>query len=401
MKKEEEISYQKFFDIAQLIAKEMAEKLDEEERAALEKWRDASSANRCLYRKIIDHENCRRKQQEFHSYPLGIGWEEFRAKKRRRHQQRALRLLGQYAAILILAFSAGYYLWPANPPAFVPIAQTSILPGSNRAQLLLANGEYIDLSFHQGEIAPGTYETKICNQNNLLTYEDPDVHFRQAPETEILYNEICVPRCGEYRLKLSDGTVVHLNSMSSLRYPVCFAGTRREVILKGEAYFKVAPDNKHPFIVKTTGHDITVLGTEFNVSAFEDEESVRTTLVKGRVKIDGPIFAEPVILYPNQQFLYDKTEQQGVVRPIDVSYDTAWKDGRFRFRDIRLEEIMRTIERWYDVEVVYADPETKDYTFGLNFSRNETIDPLLRIFQENGKIKIKADNNRLIITKGR
>lgn len=397
----EEITYQTLFDIAQLIAKEMAQKLDEEEKTALEKWLAASPRNRCLYQKIIDHENRRHKQQEFNSYPIGIGWEKFRVKKHRQNQQRALRLLGQCAAILILAFSAGYYLWPSSPAAFVPITQTPIPPGSNRAQLLLANGECIDLVCHQGEIATGTYETKIRNQNNLLIYEDPDGQSLQVHEAEILYNEICVPRCGEYQLKLSDGTLVHLNSMSSLRYPVRFSGARREVILKGEAYFKVAPDNKHPFIVMTAGHNITVLGTEFNVSAFEDEEAIRTTLVKGRVKIDGSIFVEPVILYPNQQFIYDKTGQQGSVRPIDVSYYTAWKNGRFRFRDVRLEEIMRTIKRWYDVEVVYADPETKDYTFGLNFSRNETIDPLLRIFQENGKIKIKADNNRLIITKGR
>lgn len=398
MKKNEEIKNQ-LFDIARQIATLIAAEATEESKEQLKDWKKASSEYTHLYQKIVASKNKRQKIDKFQAYSTNVGWEEFLNKKRQLRQKRIYRIVLQYASILALTMGIGHYTWTKYPGQTPVVTYLPTQPGSKQARLILANGETINLKSHQGEIDLGIKQTMAENQDNCLSYKHENLIQPESAET--IYNEIIVPRSGEYRLKLSDGTIVYLNSMSQLRYPVQFSDTTRSVFLTGEAYFEVARDTAHPFIVHTPDYQITVLGTEFNISAFQNEDKVKTTLVEGSIRIQGEKLKKPVLLHPREQFIYNKISHTTQIQQVDVSYAIAWKDGRFRFRDIRLEEIMRTIERWYDVEVVYADPETKDYIFGLNFSRNSTIDPILRIFEENGKIKIRLQGKTLIISKGR
>ena len=165
----------------------------------------------------------------------------------------------------------------------------------------------------------------------------------------------------------------------------------RAVRVHGEAYFEVAKDAARPFIVKTSHYNIEVLGTRFNVADYDNDMSVHTTLVEGKVAVSGPGVRQR-ILQPNEQFVLDKNTGKQEIKTVDVSYIVAWKDAGFRFRDVRLEDIMHAIERWYDVTVFYENQEVKDYRFGFNVGRDESIDPILRIFEANGRIKI--DRNR-------
>ena len=210
-----------------------------------------------------------------------------------------------------------------------------------------------------------------------------------------------MPKGGEYQLVLSDGTLVYLNSMTKIRFPERFSEKCREVEVCGEAFFEVAKNKHVPFIVKTGAYEITVLGTKFNVSAYADEHVTTTTLVEGAVSISGKCIGEARILRPNEQLVLDRENGTVNVKNVDVSYSTAWKDGMFRFRDVRLEEIMRVVERWYDMTVMYEDASVKDLCFGFNMSRHETIEPLLDIFELNGKIKISKEGKILKIKCGR
>lgn len=144
-----------------------------------------------------------------------------------------------------------------------------------------------------------------------------------------------------------------------------------------------------------------MLGTKFNVTAYADEHVITTTLVEGVVSISGKCIGAARTLWPNEQLVLDQTSGGVEVRKVDVNYYTAWKDGMFRFRDVRLEEIMRVVERWYDMTVVYEDESVKDLHFGFNMSRLETIEPLLNIFELNGKIKITKEGKVLKIQRGR
>lgn len=398
MKKNEEIKKQ-LFDIARQIATLIIMESTGENKEQSKEWKNTSSENSRLYQKFVSPQDKKQKLNEFRNYPLNIGWEEFLNKKRQLQHKQIFKIVLQYAAILALTLGIGYYVWPEHAVLSPKTTQLPVPTDEKQPQLILANGETINLQHREGQIDLGITQTIASNQNNYLIYKS-EANI-QAQNTETVYNEILVPRSGEYRLKLSDGTVVYLNSMTKLRYPARFTDSTRTVFLTGEAYFEVAEDTAHPFIVQTADYHITVLGTKFNVSAFQEENNVKTTLVKGKVCIQGKTIGKEIILRPNEQFIYNKILRTARVQQVDVSYDIAWKDGRFRFRDARLEEIMHTMERWYDVEVVYADPETKDYVFGLNFSRNSTIDPILRIFEENGKIKLRLQGKTLIISKGR
>ena len=206
-----------------------------------------------------------------------------------------------------------------------------------------------------------------------------------------------IPRGGEYSLTLSDGTVVYMNADSKLRFPVKFDRNLRMVELEGEAYFKVQRNEKVPFIVKTSQISVQVLGTEFNVSAYAEDLVIQTTLVSGAVKVFSEDEKESVILRPGEQAEFSRITHEIQLETVDVSYVTAWKDGRLRFQEKPLFEIMKNVARWYDVEIIYEDEEVKYYPFGCNFNRMATIESLLQIFEATGTIETRVQGRKIWI----
>ena len=386
------------FTIAQWIASSLAENLTEEESRLLEEWRHESAENERLYLKIRDQENQHRRREQLLAFDKEEGWRRYEEKRVRRvGRNRHLRRYLRYAAAAVVLISAGVY-WGVNRPApSLPTPLAVIMPGTTKAKLVLSDGKELDLEQVTGEIEMGEGEAVVYNSKNLLSYQSAEEKESKEPE----FNEMRVPKGGEYQLKLSDGTLVYLNSETTIRFPVSFSGNTREVELTGEAYFEVAHNPEKPFMVKTAFHGIRVLGTRFNVSSYAVGGKVHTTLVEGAVAITGIGPGEEIRLKPNEQFSYDPVSREVSVNTVDVSYSTAWKDGKFRFRDERLEEIMQMIERWYNVEVEYMDEEVKEFRFGFNLERDETIDRLLRIFEQNGKIMIQTSGKVLKIRRGR
>ena len=263
-------------------------------------------------------------------------------------RQSILRTWGWVAASVILLLAIGTYLWinkETTSPVPVVQDQTPVQPGKSGAILTLADGSELVLdSLGNGVIATEKGAQAII-QDGKLAYKPSGER-----NTEIVYNTMSTPRGRQFRLSLPDGTQVWLNSASSIRYPTTFAGTDRKVEITGEVYFEVAQKASQPFFVKAGDRaEVQVLGTHFNVNAYDNETALRTTLLEGAVKVNG------AVIKPGQQakVLNDGPPAAVQVEYADINKVMAWKNGRFNFEGANIEEIMRQIERWYDVEVKY------------------------------------------------
>ena len=389
------------FVIAQWIAASLTGELSGEEERKLAAWRESSAKHERLYERLLNEENRRWKKQQFDSFDKESGWKGYKEKRsRERRISRGWVGFARYAAVLLVPLCVALYLWKGQmeDKSVLPVmASHTIEPGGAKASLILSTGDVVDLAATSGAIRVNDGMV-IQNRGNMLSYQDTA---GKVPTDSLMYNVVTVPKGGEYQLVLSDGTQGYLNSMTRIRYPVRFTGDTRDVELEGEAYFEVARDEEKPFVVRTACYDVTVLGTRFNVTAYRDEVFTSTTLVQGAVAVSGKGIAEARRLRVDERFVLDKVTGKVTVEKVDVSYDTAWKEGKFRFRDVRLEEIMWDVERWYDVTVEYDSDEVKDFRFGFNMSRHETIEPLLRVFELNGKVKIERNGKVLKVKRGR
>lgn len=381
------------------IAKQIAEHLsgcgENEQANELEEWRQHEKNERLLKR-IEEEAGSRMAGRRYDDFSCDEGWKSLSAKRKRMQRIRNFYRFSAVAAVLIvlvgsvLFFRLEKSVETVNVES-VPVA--GIEPGKPRARLLLPGGTVVDLEKERGMIADSS--AMLHDDTTGLIYQFAD----GKKNGESVIHEVDVPVCGEFRLQLSDGTVVYLNAQSRLRFPNYFTGKTREVELEGEAYFDVATDSVRPFIVKTAYNTVKVYGTEFNVSAYSDEPDAHTTLVEGSVSVER----ENVVsrLYPGEQWHLNKSNGEVAVNEVDVETYSAWKNGRFRFKDTRLEDIMRAVSRWYGVKVVFQNEDLKGLLFGCNFSRHSNILPLIRVFEANGKVVIEQQDNLLIIKKGR
>lgn len=276
---------------------------------------------------------------------------------------------------------------PSPKPALATNAH--IIPGGNKATLKLPNGNTIALNEDQ---------SSIIVDGDRITYSD-GTQLLDNKQTANSYLELSAPRGGTYHITLDDGTEVWLNADSRFRYPSRFTGSQRIVELDGEAYFSVTKyarkDGKGnmPFLVKTKFQTVEVLGTQFNISAYPDEATERTTLVEGSVKITGGNGTTKQ-LYPNQQGRV--TADQTQITNVDINNFTAWKDGYFAFSDTHIRDVMKVIARWYDIEVDYAD-DSIDARFGGTISRFSDFETLLQTIELTGSVKFKITGRRVTI----
>lgn len=299
------------------------------------------------------------------------------------------------AACLLLAAGSGIFWWMQQPATKPPIAElsakpgpTDIGPGDNRAVLVLADGSTVllddaakgELSRQANAVINKTEDGQLVYQNQ--TSSDP------AP---LIYNTITTPRAGQYRLTLTDGTKVWLNAATSLQFPASFSGKERRVKLSGEAYFEVAKNSQQPFIVETPRQTIEVLGTHFNVNAYEEETATKTTLLEGRVKVATG--SSSAVLQPGQQAASETDAIQ--VNVADTEEAVAWKNGYFKFNKADIQTIMRQLERWYDVEVEYRGAVPTDLFVG-KINRSENISGVLRVL-ELSEVQFKIENRKIIV----
>ena len=305
--------------------------------------------------------------------------------------------IGSVAAVLLMILYSVF--WLRKDVSEVSSGEKYVVSSGREVILKLADnkeiilGDSLNLSGVAGEWVS---INKVDHRGIVYRLKDS----MGIKEEELSYNQIIVPAGERFLVQLSDGTKVWINSESALRYPAYFGKNIREVEARGNVYFEVVKDSTRPFVVASRELTTEVLGTRFNVADYDNDMSVHTTLVEGKVAVSGPGVRQR-ILQPNEQFVLDKNTGKQEIKTVDVSYIVAWKDAGFRFRDVRLEDIMHAIERWYDVTVFYENQEVKDYRFGFNVGRDESIDPILRIFEANGRIKIDRNGKVLRIRRGR
>lgn len=296
------------------------------------------------------------------------------------------------ASILMVFAFGGYYL--VHKRAEKESAQnlaSIIAPGGNKAVLTLSNGKQITLSnVHTG---------KIAQQGNTLVDKTADgsVTYIANSKTveEVTYNTMTTPRGGQYHLTLSDGTNVWLNAASSIKFPTMFKGVERKVEITGEAYFEVAHNKAMPFRVSSAKQVVEVLGTHFNINAYDNEPDVKTTLLEGSVKVTAD--QGDVVIKPGQQAVLAHAKL--VVKDADTEEATAWKDNMFRFTNESLESIMRKISRWYDVDIEYADSDAKGLPFNGIIDHFSDAGKVLRMLERTKQVHFKIEGKKIIVMK--
>ena len=282
------------------------------------------------------------------------------------------------AVLVVLSYGVYQYLQPdkiaENKTTKVKPLQHDALPGGNKALLTLADGKTIILdNANNGTLAKQGTTIIDKKANGQLVYNMANTTDANAP---ISINTIATPRGGQYQIILPDGTKVWLNAASSLRFPTRFTGSSREVEITGEAYFEVTKNEKMPFHVKTNRAVVEVLGTHFNVMAYDDEKTMKTTLLEGAVNIKNGTAINR--LKPGQQAQIYAGGATNITSDIDVEEETAWKNGMFQFNDVNVDVIFRQAARWYDLDVVYkGDVPAKKFTGRI--SRNVKASSLLAI----------------------
>jgi ferric-dicitrate binding protein FerR (iron transport regulator) len=302
------------------------------------------------------------------------------------------------AAVLLLAIG-GAVLWRAGGKRTDDRSQITakhaIQPGGNKATLTLADGRIIVLDSTANGVLAEQNGIKIINlANGQLSYNKSGI---EKSNIEKSYNTLTTPRGGQYQVVLPDGTRVWLNAASSITYPTVFSENARIVTVTGEAYLEVEKDAARPFSVRTKGQQVAVLGTSFNINAYENETSTRTTLLEGSISIvpDSAVIyhLSSVTLKPGQQAGLTATGFN--VQQADTEAVLAWKNGLFHFSSAGIEDIMRQVARWYDIEVVYEGKITTD-RFSGKVARSANISEVLKVLQESG-VRFKIENQKIIV----
>ncbi|SKC06996.1 FecR family protein [Sphingobacterium nematocida] len=297
------------------------------------------------------------------------------------------------AASLLLLIGVGYF---SSKQSYTPSeedntsAQLDIQPGGNKALLLSSDGSAVELSEDNNTILVG---------DNISYAEGPDIQQGSGNKLKVeavTFHTLQTPKAGEYNIVLSDGTKVWLNAYSSLKFPSRFDAKERLVELTGEAYFEVSPNKSKPFKVRSQDQTIEVLGTHFNVSAYQSE-STKTTLLEGSVKIYSAANSDSKLLKPGQQSTTNRQSEQIQLANINPEHALAWKNGYFNFDNETLASIMSKIERWYDVEVEFEKaPSEKTYIGAVSRFRN--LSAVLRALEETANVKFKRSGRKIIVT---
>lgn len=385
----------KNFDIAKLIFFDISGQLSEEENKELKSWIDSSSENKKLYNNVKDEENISNYKDKLDKYNTDKDWEEISKLINKKQNKKILSIIARYAAILILPILITLFFYKISEE------KTKITPDYTvynplKAVLVLSTGEKVNLFDYSGTIVEKTNSVKVANTEDGLEYYTLKNDVVKEGNSSEIMNTLNVPRQGEYSLTLSDGTSVRLNSESSLTYPVEFKNNKRVVTLEGEAFFIVKKDTNRPFIVKTNDYSVKVLGTRFNINNYKDDPSTAITLVRGKVQINNRS-KKSIILKPGQQLSGKRSNM--TLKEVDTELFTSWTKGKFIFKNALLEDIALQISRWYDVEVFFANNDTKNIHFSGAILKSCPLRELLDMIEKSGEVSCNINKQCVIISK--
>ena len=309
----------------------------------------------------------------------------------------------QIAALFLATCGAalwGYDTYRTNDVnTNVLVSARPIVPGTDKAVIILENGQQIDLSLIKGDTVIDQGEYLITKDSKgQISYSLKDV---SVQTNKVAYNTIITPKGGEYNLEMADGSLVQLNAGSKIKYPVRFIGGTRSVDLEGEAYFEIAKmesgGKRVPFVVTSGTQTLEVLGTHFNIKNFGDH--IVTTLIEGKVKLSfADVALKEQVLVPNDQVVFNASRATVKKEQVDPFYSLAWKNGNFAFDNASIQSVMDEVARWYDVEVKYED-QLEGQHFSGTISRYENIDKLLKTISFAGGVHFERKGRRIHVLK--
>ena len=384
------------FQLARIIAASLKGNANDEEQRTLREWLSVSTRNKKIYDEFKDGKRLEQKIVESQQINWKNDYQHFITKRQRTRKNRRMKTIIRYAAILTLPIvAAGIFLLQKNDRQTIVSISEVIKPGEHKAVLITGGGERITLS--DSTLSPIQEQNgMIVNvTNNKVSYILPEDSL--CTQGSPIFNTLQIPRGGEYFLTLADGTEVWLNAETEIRYPVQFTGDKRVVYLDGEAYFTVAPDKNKPFTVVSTHASVSVLGTQFNFRAYPDERDVQTTLVSGSVIMQSEKYKQQIKLVPGEQGVLEKNSAKLMKQEVNTYLYAAWKDGRFAFRDARLEDLFNILARWYDLSVFYQSPEAKDIRFTGDLNKTDDFKSILKIIEQNERVIFTVNQRTVFI----
>ncbi|MFR5659850.1 MAG: FecR family protein [Butyricimonas faecihominis] len=371
----------KYIRMCRLAIKQRFTRTNQQEREELNSWLNESDENRKLY-DAIDQVDPSELKDYYSQTDVEIQLSRF-------YRKCAKRLIAWHwsaAAIIILVSGISFYTMTRTEP----IDSTPIMPQPDGVSLVLSNGRQINLSTsnHRDTMEIGSAIANV-KQNTLVYTPSDTLHATE-------YNTLLIPRGTFFHLMLSDGTRIWLNADTKITYPVTFANGNREVYLEGEAFFDVKKNESAPFTVKTDRLNVRVLGTEFNVNTFADNGHISTALVKGAVEVFGTN-GEVHRLHPGQVATMNTDGKIRVTQPELKPY-VAWVDDMFCFRNTPLSEILKQVERYYNVKVIYGADYQEEYYTG-DISRNKPLQTLLDVVEMTIPVKFELLDQVIYIKK--
>jgi ferric-dicitrate binding protein FerR (iron transport regulator) len=381
-------------DISAIIFKVLVGDASNEERKYLTQWRRTSYENEALFQRIVDSKGI---VDAFDVYSKIDLEKAFRRIIPRKNEQSKLLIpvwLRYSAAIIVVTLVTGLLVYLNTNQNQVTDIYLGMSPGSSKAILVIDDEtQYVleDLAFKEIK----SNELVLINDGKSLSYDKVE---ESNNEKSVEMHTLSVPRGGEYKLVLSDGTSIWVNSESTLKFPANFTGTEREVELFGEAYFEVAPNTQMPFIVKTGEIKVKVVGTEFNIKSYDNESDITTSLLNGQVLVScNDVTVEEHVLQPGEQASFNKTKKEIQISEADVFAASSWRHGRFVLRHETLGNIMNVISRWYDVNVTYTNSDLQTLLFNVNTFKYSDVGEMLAAIEKTGKVRFERHQNIIIV----
>lgn len=380
-------------EIQQIVYRQLIGKATETEKTKLQQWIDEDESHREWYQNLISRNNLVERYQAYHDTDAEGAWARFDALKYPKRKFKLRNVLKYAAVALVLIVGIGVYLQRRESPSIPPTISEDVklamqhteLSGRNHAKVEKLSAESI--SQEKREIL--TVDNNATDAAATDDDSETEDWLRNAQRATTYHDK-------EFWLTLSDGTVVHLNYNTRIIYPEKFVGDTREVILSGDAYFMVAHDDSHPFIVHTSNGTVKVYGTEFMVETNSKDGSTHVALVKGSVGVT-PNKGTEQIMRPGQLATINAQNGQCSLQKVDTYPYVAWNTGTFSFNNANLEDVMDILSRWYNVDVAFANDKRKQEKLYGDFDRYESLDNILSAIQKSTGIHIERVKNKLII----
>ncbi|MBL7743127.1 MAG: DUF4974 domain-containing protein [Chitinophagaceae bacterium] len=401
--------------IAYLIAGHLRQTLSEVEKDELDEWITSDDKNQLLFEEMVSPWLLEQNLKEYDKPDEAAALKRIKEKLLfstpvptiQPNKKRKLLRWSIAASVLVLTGLAIYFVTqqPNNTTDTTEGGKRDIAAGGNRATLTLADGSTIDLASAKNGLMSS------ADGPDVLKTADGQISYEAGKETTGKGSHVLItPAGGQYAVTLPDGTRVWLNAASKLKYPVVFGERERIVELEGEGYFEVAQlprpevalasprnDGNVPFIVKMkNGVQVEVKGTHFNINAYEDEGEIQTTLLEGKVEVQGrELRVKSQELLPGDRLRIEENGKWKMESGVDTGMVVAWKNGKFQFKDATIETIMRQVARWYDAEIVYAGKV--DYHFNATIYRKENVSKLLELLEGTGRVRFEIEGRRIVV----